>query len=93
MRHLRRILKIGRDNVREQRIGKSHVRKRSLNIETIENIIAKRRLIFVGKIIRIPRRCVLTKLFSTFQREKRLLGRTNFTVRHSFINDIEKNDL
>ena len=35
-------------------------------------------------------KCVLSRLISTFQTNKRPLGRPNITVRHSFINDIEK---
>ena len=44
VRCLTRILKIRWDDVREQRIRNSHVRKKCLNIETVENIISKRRL-------------------------------------------------
>ena len=33
---------------------------------------------------------VPTRLISAFQTNKRLLGRPNITVRHSFINDIGK---
>ena len=67
MRCLRWILKIKRDDVREQRIRNSHVRKKFLNIETIENIISKRRLIFIEKIIRIPCKCVPSRLFFAIQ--------------------------
>ena len=48
MRCLRQILKIRLDDVRELRIRNSHIKKQSYNIETIENIISKRRLIFIG---------------------------------------------
>ena len=70
MRYLRRILKIRWDNVREQRIRNSHVRKKFLNIETIENIISKRILIFIGEIIRMKCKCVPARLISAFQMEK-----------------------
>ena len=90
MRCLRRILKIRWDDVREQRIRHSHVRKKFLNIETIENIISKRRLIFIGKIIRMKCKCVPARLIFAFQMEKRPLGRPNITVRYSFISDIGK---
>ena len=39
----------------------------------------------------MPCKCVPARLISAFQTKKRPLGRPNITVRHSFINDIEKN--
>ena len=44
---LRQILKIRWDDVKELRIRNSHIKKQFHNIETIENIISKRRLIFI----------------------------------------------
>ena len=38
----------------------------------------------------MPYKCVPARLISAFQTKKRPLGRPNITVRHSFINDIEK---
>ena len=67
---LRQILKIRYDDVREQKIRNSHVRKKFLNIETIENIISKRRLISIEKIIRMSCKCVPSTLISTFQMKK-----------------------
>ena len=90
MRCLRRILKIKWDDDRELNIKNIQVREKFKNIETIENIISKRRLMFIGKVIRMPCKCVPARLPSAFQRNKRPLGRPNITVRHSFINDIEK---
>ena len=52
-RCLRRILKIKWDDVRELKIKNVQVREKFKNIDMIENIISKRRLIFLGKIIRI----------------------------------------
>ena len=91
MRCLRRILKIKWNDVREQKIRNSHVRKSFLNIDTLEYIISKRRLTFIGKIIRMKCKSVPARLISAFQMEKRPLIRPNITVRHSFISDIEKN--
>ena len=90
MRCIRRILQIKWDDVREFKIKNSQVRERFKNIDTIENIISKRRLIFIGKVIRMPCKCVPARLISAFQTNKRPLSRPNITVRHSFINDIEK---
>ena len=64
--------------------------KTFLNIDTIENIISKIRLIFIGKIIRMKCKCVPARLISAFQMGKRPLGRPSITVRHSFISDIGK---
>ena len=74
MRCLTRILKIRWDDVREQRMRNSHVRTKCLNIETIENINSKRRLIFIGKVIRTKCKCVPVILISAVQMEKRPLG-------------------
>ena len=38
----------------------------------------------------MPCKCVPARLISAFQTKKRPIGRPNITVRHSFINDIEK---
>ena len=38
----------------------------------------------------MPCKCIPARLISTFQTNKIPLGRPNITVRHSFINDIEK---
>ena len=74
MRCLTRILKIRWDDVREQRMRNSHVRTKCLNIETIENINSKRRLIFIWKVIRTKCKCVPVILISAVQMEKRPLG-------------------
>ena len=55
------------------------------------NIISKRRLIFIGMIIRMLCKCVPARLISAFQTNQRPLGRPNITVKYSFINDIENN--
>ena len=90
MRCLRRILKIRWDDVRELKIRNSHVRKNFNNIDTIKNIISKRRLIFIGEIIRMTCKGVPVRLIFAFQMERRPLGRPNITVQHSFISNIEK---
>ena len=66
MRSLRRILKIRWDDFRELKIKNSHVRKKFNNADTIENIISKRRLIFIGKIIFMPYQCVPARLMCAF---------------------------
>ena len=90
MRCLRRILKIKWDDVRELKIKNVQVGEKFKNIDTIENIISKRRIIFIEKIIRMPCKYISARFISVFQRNKRPIGRPNITVRHSFINDIEK---
>ena len=76
------------DDVREVLIKSVQVREPFKHIDTIKNIISKSRFIFILKIIRMPCKCILARLISTFQTNKRPLGRPNITVRHSFINDI-----
>ena len=89
MKHLRRILKIKWDDIRELKIKNVQVREKFRNIDTIENIISKRRHIFIGNIIRMPYKYVPARLISTFKTNNKHLGRPNMTIRHSFINDIE----
>ena len=87
MRCLRRILKIKWDDVRELMIKNIQVGEKFKNIDTIKNISSIIRLIFIGKIIRLPCECVLSRLIYVFQTNKRFLGKPNVTVIHSFIND------
>ena len=78
MRSLRKILKI-----------KWSVRKKFNNIRNIDSLIAKRRLIFLGKIIRLPKLKNPSRLTFAFYPNTRPLGRPNFTIRHSMLNDIK----
>ena len=90
LRCIRRILVISRDNVREEKISNVHVRKRFDNIRNVELHIAKRRLTFLGKIIRMSNNNIPTGLLSAACKGKRLLGRPNTTTRHSTLKDIRK---
>ena len=51
---LRRIFKINWDGIRELKITNNQVRNKFKKNDTIESIVTKRRLIFIGKIIRMP---------------------------------------
>ena len=73
MKYLRRLLKIKWDDLRELKIKNIQVRENFKNVDTIENIISKRRLIFIGKVIRMPCKCVQVRLISPFH--------TNMTFR------------
>ena len=53
-------------------------------------MFSKRRLIYIVNIIRIPGKYVEARLISAFETNRRLLVRPNVTVKHSFINDIDK---
>ena len=54
MRCIRRILGVRLDNVREEKISNAQVSKIFNNTKSVELQIAKRRLTFLGKIIRMP---------------------------------------
>ena len=54
LRCIRRILGISWDNVREDKISNLQVSKRLNNIKNVELQIAKRRLTFLKKFIRMP---------------------------------------
>ena len=89
-RCVRRILGISWSNVRDENISHVQVRKRFNNIKNFELQIAKRRLTFLGKIIRMPNNKIPARLLSTVCQGKRSLGRPNTTTRHSMLKDIEK---
>ena len=90
MRRIRRILDISWDNVRDKNITNVQVRKRFHNIKNVELEIAKIRLIFLGKIIRMPNNKIPARLLSAVCECKRPIGRPNITTRHSMLKDIEK---
>jgi len=90
MRCLRRILNIKWSGVIDKKITNISVRKNFNNIRNIESLIAKRRLIFLGKIIRLPKSKIPSRLISASCSNPRPVGRTNYTIRHSMLNDIKK---
>ena len=55
LRYIRRILGINWDSMREDKISNIQVKKRFNNIKNDELQIARRKLTFLGKIIRISR--------------------------------------
>ena len=63
---LRRSLHIKRDEVREDKITNIIVRSKLIDIGSIQTIIAKRRLLSLGKIIRMPCNCILARLITAF---------------------------
>ena len=87
LRYTRRNLGISWDNVRDSNV---QVRKRFNNIKSVELQIAKRRLAFLGKIIRITNDKIPARLLSAVCQGKRPLGRPNTMTRHSMLKDIEK---
>ena len=52
--------------------------------------ITKRRLTFLGKIIRMNNDKIPARIFSAVCQGKRPLGRPNITSRHSMLQDIKK---
>ena len=90
MRSLRRILKIKWSDVIDEKITNVSVRKNFNNIRNIDSLIAKRRLLFLGKIIRLPRTKIPSRLISAFCPNKRPIGRPNYTIRHSMLNSVKK---
>ena len=85
---LRRILGIKWSEVVDDKISNKTVCSSFNNIRKVEYLIAKTRLLFVGKIIRMARNKISARLISAFIYKKRPRGRLNTTVRHSISNDI-----
>ena len=90
MRSLRRILQIKWSDVIEDKITNVSVPKNFNNIKNIECLIAKRRLIALGKIIRLSSSKIPSRLISVFYPNTRPQGRPNFTIRYSMLDDIKK---
>ena len=84
MRCLRRILKIKWDDVREERITNKSVRLKFFDIKNIEIQIAKRRLHFVRRIVRMSDDKVPARLISVWIKQTRPIGRPNLSINHSF---------
>ena len=72
----------------EEKLTNVSIRKNFNNIRNIDSLIAKRRLIFLGKIMRLPGSNIPSRLISAFCPNTRPLGRPNFTIRYSMLNDI-----
>ena len=66
MRSLRRILKIKWSDVMEEKITNDSLRKNFINIRKIDSLIANRRFLFLGKIMRLPTTKIPSRLISTF---------------------------
>ena len=89
-RCIRSILEIKWDEVRELKITNVQIRKKFYNIDSVENQVSKRRLHFLGKVIRMPCKKIPARLISAFMKNIRPQGRPNNTIRHSFLNDVSK---
>ena len=76
--------------MREENISNVQVRKRFNNIKSAELQIVKRRLSFLGKIIRIPNDKIPARLLSAVCQGKRPLRRPNTTTSNSMLKDIGK---
>ena len=72
MRCLRRILGIKWSDVVDNKISNKNIRTFFSNVRKVESLIAKRRLLFVGKIIRMPCKKRHVRLISAFQYKKEL---------------------
>ena len=79
----RSIFGIKWSEVVDNKISNKTVRTSFNNIRKDETLIAKRHLLFVGKIIRMARNKIPAKPFSAFIYKKRPRGRLNTTVRQS----------
>ena len=91
MRSIRRILRIKWSEVMEDRIRNSKVRRMFYNINTVEIQMAKRRLAFIGRVVRMDKNKVPGRLISAWIGEKkRPIGRPNQSLRISLLNDIKK---
>ena len=88
IRCLRRILDIMWSDVVDNKISNKNVRTSFNNIRKVKSLIAKRRLLFVGKIIRIPCKKIPARHLSAFHYKNDLKGFT--TIRHSILDDIRK---
>ena len=90
MRSIRRILRTKWSEVMEDRVRNSKVRRMFYNINTVEIQMAKRRLTFIGRVVRMDKNKVPGRLISAWiGGKKRPIGRPNQSLRISLLNDIK----
>ena len=78
MRSIRRILRIKLSDVMEDRIRNSKVRRMFYNINTVEIQMAKRRLTFIGRVVRMNKNKVPSRSISAWiSGKKRPIGNPN----------------
>lgn len=80
-------MKIKLSDVIDKTITNKKVLER-FNIKFLSNYLTRRRLIFVGEIIRIKKDRVPARLSSIFYYSAGPIGRPNSLIRHSFISVI-----
>ena len=61
---LRKILRLRWSDVMDEKIKKSTVRRKFNNISTIEEMIAKRRLTFIGRVVRMSEEKIPARVLS-----------------------------
>ena len=74
---------------KEQNI-KCIIRLRRNNNKSVELLIARRRLTFISRVIRMSNNFFLTIILSLWCKGKRKNGRVYIIINHSLVNDISK---
>ena len=74
---------------KEQNI-KCIIRLRRNNNKSVELLIARRRLTFISRVIRMSNNFFLTIILSLWCKSRRKNGRVYITINHSLVNDISK---
>ena len=75
----------------DNKILNKYIRTSFNNIRKAESLITKRRLLFIGKVIRILFKKISTRLISAFLYKKIPRRKPNNTIRYSILDDIKKN--
>ena len=74
----------------DDKILNKYVRTSFNNIRKAKLLITKKRLLFIGRIIRILFKKISTRLISAFLYKKIPRRRPNNTIRYSILDDIKK---
>ena len=74
----------------DDKILNKYVRTSFNNIRKAKLLITKKRLLFIGRIIRILFKKISTRLISAFLYKNIPRRKTNNTVRHYILDDIKK---
>ena len=86
---IRKILGISMLNVEALRITNEMVRKEFNNITTMENMIKKRQIIWIGKLARLPENRLPRQLLSAWVQNPRKRGKPQLTLRNAMAKAIE----
>ena len=84
MRCIRWILNIKWCGVLDLKLTNEHVRTKFNDISSLRDMVTKKRILFLDRLMRMPYKLIPARSISAFLKDKKLLGRLNTTPSHTF---------